>query len=712
MSNRFNYDQMGQTPYTDAELRRLGVEHDEENSSYGRVPFNETDEYFNNPNIRLQEANQDNRAMFEEIYKKQQAIKKNKNRGFDLLPRQQQTPQQSEENAIQQFQGIYNKFMGRKRENLPNTQFETQSLFENKFIDPTIDTTRDDTDAVRKQNAYRKYYEDKIQTSKLALPRGDTIFDDANKELQRKAIDLQATLDPHDLILTNAVNDIRSFEAENIRAINQQAGEEQRFFKNERILVNVDSRDRDQQLYPFPSHYKVDLGKEFVNIKKIVMRSSEFPNTEQLIRDTPIEKQNNKIFWQNEGSNDIFTASIPPGNYRPSSLQTQIQTAMNQVRRDENNFHEFTVTIDTVSDICTFSSLTSRQVAQPFFTTAGTSIILAKVSGHGFTTGQLINVSGTSAFAGVNLARVNTNHVITKIDDDQFTFDIGDLVVTTAGNDVDGGVGGNQVRLGTGLPFRLLFTQPGTPANILGFEASDTPFGTIQTNTVIARTYDIEQVKSIDSIFSAVLMSSASITPENPVTFGAADRIFITGVAGTSSDQLINIASGYLISPLTSVDTTTLGYTTEQASRAFKIPAVISSATNGSGGNVFTRTLNRPVALAGENYMFMVINPIRDIVIGDMSNTGSVDNIFAKIDLSAPPGNILFNTFISNGKTFLNTPLRQVRELEFSFRAQDGSLFDFIDSDHSFTLEIVSQVHRTTGNSVAYNDRLGISDET
>ena len=110
--------------------------------------------------------------------------------------------------------------------------------------------------------------------------------------------------------------------------------------------------------------------------------------------------------------------------------------------------------------------------------------------------------------------------------------------------------------------------------------------------------------------------------------------------------------------------------------------------------------------------MFMVISPVRDIVIGDMSNTGPVDNIYAKIDLSAPPGNILFNTFISNGKNFLDTPLRSLRELEFFFKDQDGSPFDFIDSDHSFTLEIVSQVHRTAGNSVQYNDRLGVSDQT
>ncbi len=669
MERRFNYIPANQRYVRD----NYDDFHQELDVSYGRMPFNETDEFFNNPSSHTKY--EENRDMFKKIYVKQQQRKRNPDN-----PR---------------------------RENFNDTM-----LFTNKFVDPNVRDVRNDDNAVQREIEFRRYIEEKRNADKLALRQEPSLFDEANAALEQQALDLQETLDPDDLLLTNAVNDIKSLEAENVQAINQQAGEETRYFKNRRTLVNIDSRDRDKTIYPFHNHYKVGLGRTFYNIKKIIMRSSEFPNTEQLIRDTPLNKANNKIYWRNEGSTNIFTASIPPGNYRPSSLQTQIQTSMNAVRRDEDNFHEFEVTIDTVSDICTFSSLSSIQVASPFFTTAGTSVIEVRVDGHGFADGQLVTITGATSFAGINLALINTTHPITVIDSDTFSIDIGVNIVETAGNDVDGGVGGNQVRIGTGLPFQLLWSLSGTPAEILGFEPVDTAFSTLQQNTVIDQTFDVELVKSIDTIYSAVLIDEDSITADNPFEFLPADPVFLIGVTGTSSDELVNIPSGYQITLLTSFDQAALGWTDEQVARGFKIPAPIDSSSTGSGGTVNTRTLNRPVALAGENYIFMQILPQQNVILGDMSNSGSTDNIFAKLSLSAAPGNILFNTFISNGKTFLDTPLKELRELEFQFKDQNDALFDFIDAFHSFTLEIVEQVHQLESTGINYNSRLGVADQT
>lgn len=662
MERRFNY-----TSQKD-DIRDLGNNiHDEQDTTFARMPFNETDEFFNNPASRVDYFDDDKEA-FKRIFKQKQQ---------------------------------------KKRENFTNTL-----LFQNKFVDPEVHDVRNNDDATRREREFRQYIENRMNIENKAISLGPNMFDIASDDLEQQSLLLQDDLAPDDLLLTNGVNGIKNLEAENVQAINQQASDEDRFFKNRRTLINVDSRDRDKTIYPFHNRYKIDLGREFTNVKKIIMRSSEFPNTEQLIRDTPINKANNKIYWKNGNSNDIFTASIPPGNYRPSSLQTQIQTSMNQVRRDEDNFHEFTVSVDTVSDTCTFSSLSSRQVAAPFFTTAGTSIIEVRVDGHGFSDGQLVNISGSTSFAGINLALINTNHTVTVIDADKFTIDIGVNIVVTAGNDDDGGVGGNQVRIGTGLDFQLLWSLDGTIANILGFENVDTAFSTLHSNTVIDKTFTVERVKSLDTIYSAVLIDSGSITTENPFEFLPADPIYLVGVSGTSSDELVNIASGYNLTFLTSFDQITLGWTDEQVARAFKIPAPIESSSDGLGGVVNTRTLNRPVTLAGENYLFMQILPQQNIIFGDFANSGFVDNIFCKIDLSAPPGNILYNTFISNGRTFLETPLKELRELEFQFKDQNNALFDFIDAHHSFTLEIVEQIHRLESSGIQYNSRLGVSDKT
>jgi hypothetical protein len=56
-----------------------------------------------------------------------------------------------------------------------------------------------------------------------------------------------------------------------------------------------------------------------------------------------------------------------------------------------------------------------------------------------------------------------------------------------------------------------------------------------------------------------------------------------------------------------------------------------------NGAYTYTRTNNKPVVLTGENYIFMT-SPQLD----SMCNTGSVTNIFGKLQLAAAPGTIHF----------------------------------------------------------------------
>ena len=93
-----------------------------------------------------------------------------------------------------------------------------------------------------------------------------------------------------------------------------------------------------------------------------------------------------------------------------------------------------------------------------------------------------------------------------------------------------------------------------------------------------------------------------------------------------------------------------------------------------------------------------------------MINTGIVDGIFVKIDLSAPHGTILFNTFIAGPKKS-HSPLKELSELSFEFRDQSGELFDFLDLDHSFTIEIKEEIHELAS-GVGFSSHLGFRDET
>lgn len=570
----------------------------------------------------------------------------------------------------------------------PHNPGMNQLLFSNNFTSNRLSSVRNDHHYLERMNKFRKSYEERQRSQNMIFQpdTSESLIDD---------------YDPSDLMSTNAIHDVQTTEAEILQLANENQDEE-RFFRNRRTLVNVDSRDRDQTIWPKPSKYTISLNRKFINIKEIQMRSSEFPNSEQLIRDTPVSRANNKIFWNNEGSNDVFVAAIAPGNYQPSTLQNAMQEAMNKIKRtDTDAFHEFTVSIDSVSNITSFSSLSSEQLSNPFTTVAGTSIITVSHSSHGFADGTLINISGSSAFAGLNTALVNQNQTISLIpgvsggQSDGYTFDIGTNIVLSV-NDA----GGNSVRIGIGQPFKLLFSNPGTPANILGFPLVDTEFSTVHQNTVIDRTFDVERVERIDTIFSAIVLAEEPSTP-----LVAGESVFILGVSGTSQDALINDAAGYLMSTLTTIDVSTLGLTALEELRTVKIPVAIDASPIGYGGTLNTRTLNRPVKLAGENYIFM-LSP----QIGGMVNTGKVDNIFAKIDLSAPPGTILFNTFIAGPKKY-DSPLAELSELTFEFRDQIGDLFDFLDSDHSFTLEIKEEIHEI-GDGVGMSSQLGFRDET
>jgi hypothetical protein len=70
-------------------------------------------------------------------------------------------------------------------------------------------------------------------------------------------------------------------------------------------IIDIDTKNRDKNLYPYPSSFTLPLGKTFYNIKSIELVSTAIPNTDQVITNTPIQIRNNRITWQNEEDKDI-----------------------------------------------------------------------------------------------------------------------------------------------------------------------------------------------------------------------------------------------------------------------------------------------------------------------------------------------------------------------------------------------------------------------
>jgi hypothetical protein len=570
-------------------------------------------------------------------------------------------------------------------------------LFKNNFISTDI-SSFDPADIIqynKRKNDFKKYYMNRPEFRRELLTRVPKIITKNEEDYH-----------PNNLLTTNKITDVKTIGEETIPT---QGDDDGRIVRTRRTLVNIDSRDRDQSIYPKPSSYTVYLNRKFINVKKMQIRTSEIPNSEQLIIATPESKQNNKILWKNSGNNTIFVATIPSGNYKPSDLELAFSTAMNKIKKDANNYHNFTVKLDIVSDICTFSQLESTLLSNPFSCTLGSPQIYVHHEGHGFISGDFVNISGVNSFGGINASLINKNQVIVALSVSEYLFE-----VTTPATLTVSDVGGNSCSFGRAQEFSLLFGEQGTPAGILGFELINTPYASVQQNTAVAQSIPIVEIRHFDAIYSTIVLEH---TPEFSIKTG--DKIYIINIVGTSSNPLINDPSGYVVSELTTNDHLVFGGAFpyygpgDVFGRVFKIPAAIDPPTIGitgviglgTSGTLQTRTINRPIKLAGSNYILM-----KSPELANMANTGPVKNIACKVGLNSAPGTISFNTQVS-GPTQFDTPLPELETISVEFVNDQDELIDFLDSDHSFTVEIQESIQEIS-NGVNFGSKLGNRDTT
>ena len=159
-------------------------------------------------------------------------------------------------------------------------------LTTNKFV-PTgvysLSSDKKKEDYLRKQMEFRQYMEQK--KSKFTMGA-----DNFNNDL---ALD--------DLANTNAIDfKVSANPASEVKKTKSKT-------QNRPSSVSIDSRDRNTVEYKDANQYKIKLNRAFVNVSRIGLKSTEFPNTQQLIRGTPAEIANNIIAWQNEIDTTIIT---------------------------------------------------------------------------------------------------------------------------------------------------------------------------------------------------------------------------------------------------------------------------------------------------------------------------------------------------------------------------------------------------------------------
>jgi hypothetical protein len=143
-------------------------------------------------------------------------------------------------------------------------------LFTNNFVSSV---SRHETTDVQKQD-FRRYYEDKQKKLK-----------------NKKIIELVDEDDVYDGF-TNI-----NFKNKGDSVVTKKT---QKIIKTENAsVISIDSQNRNTNKYRDANSFKIDLGKSFYNVKTIKLISSSIPNTDQVIKETPIQIRNNLISWQN-----------------------------------------------------------------------------------------------------------------------------------------------------------------------------------------------------------------------------------------------------------------------------------------------------------------------------------------------------------------------------------------------------------------------------
>lgn len=108
------------------------------------------------------------------------------------------------------------------------------------------------------------------------------------------------------------------------------------------------------------SNYTISLDKTYNNIQQVRIISSTFPNSQKIINNT-----NNRLYWRNYDSDEIYQLEVPPGNYDPNELENTLRRLFNSIPREignntyingSNRFHIVDVNINTNSGLVEFSS--------------------------------------------------------------------------------------------------------------------------------------------------------------------------------------------------------------------------------------------------------------------------------------------------------------------------------------------------------------------
>ena len=111
----------------------------------------------------------------------------------------------------------------------------------------------------------------------------------------------------------------------------------------------------------------------------------------------------------------------------------------------------------------------------------------------------------------------------------------------------------------------------------------------------------------------------------------------------------------------------------------------------GKNGKMVRKIIKTPYDLNPNNYIYMVIPNLNHI---KSVQNNEIEGAFAKILLPGDSNQTLFSSFVAGTKIFYNNLFNNLNELEITFITNEGHLFDFNGSEHSFSIEITEIIDK------------------
>ena len=291
--------------------------------------------------------------------------------------------------------------------------------------------------------------------------------------------------------------------------------------------------------FPDANHFKYSLGRNFSHVRKIRLLSTEIPNTEKMIRSSPISKQNNLLYWQNVDDGLIeYMISITEGNYSINDLATEIQAQVVATPRQGQlnvntsriiylNDHFATVNINQNNNKFEISYYTTviltQAITKSTYTFSdGFVRIIVNHPNHKLNSGDTIFINNAVDTEAIPSTAMNgTFSIEAIINVDNYQIKLAKFNVSTF-NAATGG--GDAINILTPLQTRLLFDRVGTIGNLLGFRN----VGDYNAITIYSKKISNIIEYELDSNLNTLGIKNSSIINSTLLNFNGDNYIYLT----------------------------------------------------------------------------------------------------------------------------------------------------------------------------------------